>query len=177
MVTRLSAEKHPEAAIRAVRLLHRLRTPAELTIVGDGPVRPALEQEVADLPVRFAGHVVHRREIARLLGEADVAIAPSPHETFGLAALEALACGTPVVAAADGAVGELVSAGAGVIAARGVNGLAAGIAEVLSGGRDAQRVAARRRAEEFPWSRTIESMIRLHKAVARSPMRALRVAS
>jgi alpha-1,6-mannosyltransferase len=177
MVTRLSAEKHPEMAIRAVRLLHRLGRPVSLTVVGDGPMRTALEDEAADLPVQFTGHVVHRREIARFLGDADVAVAPSPHETFGLAALEALACGTPVVAAADGAVGELIAPGTGAVAAPGVNGLAAAIDQALAGDRAAQRIAARFRAEQYPWSRSIASMLDVHASVAERAGRSLRAVS
>src|SRR3712207_7820352 len=46
---------------------------------------------------RFAGHIADRSAVAALLASADVVVAPGPVETFGLAALEALACGTPVV--------------------------------------------------------------------------------
>src|SRR6201991_4178047 len=60
------------------------------------------------LPVRFLGHIADREELAALLATADVAIAPGPVETFGLAALEALASGTPVVVSSESALPEVI---------------------------------------------------------------------
>ena len=68
-----------------------------LVVAGDGSRRAALAYRAARLPVRFAGHIADRAAVAALLASADVVLAPGPVETFGLAALEALACGTPVV--------------------------------------------------------------------------------
>ncbi len=70
---------------------------AVLVVAGDGPLRRPLQASAARLPVRFLGHVASRESLAKLLATADVVIAPSPAETFGLSALEALASGTPVV--------------------------------------------------------------------------------
>ena len=74
-------------------------------VAGDGPLRPRLERRAAraGLPVTFAGFLSGRADLAALLASADVALAPGPAETFGLAALEALACGTPVVVSAESA--------------------------------------------------------------------------
>ena len=58
--------------------------------------------------MEMVGHLADRSSVAGLLASADVVMAPGPVETFGLAALEALACGTPVVAASTSAVAELV---------------------------------------------------------------------
>ncbi len=68
---------------------------------------------------RFAGFLPDRSDLAALLASADVAIAPGPAETFGLAGLEALACGTPVVVSAESALPEVVGeAGASVAGVR-----------------------------------------------------------
>ena len=67
-------------------------------VVGDGPAGAALRRRAQGLPVTFTGHLANRRRMSHLLAAADVALATCPCESFGLAALEALACGTPVVA-------------------------------------------------------------------------------
>lgn len=161
-VGRLSPEKHPVDAIGAVERLVRSGRLTELLVVGDGPERAELERRAAGLPVRFAGHVGDRAVVASVLRRADVAIVPSPRETFGLAALEALASGTPVAAAPGGAVGELIVPGAGAVGRGGVDGLASAVAAVLGGDREQQRLASRARAEQYPWHRTVESMLELH---------------
>ena len=79
-----------------------------LVVAGDGSRRAALAYRAARLPVRFAGHITDRDDVAALLASADVAVAPGPVETFGLAALEALACGTPVVVNDASALPEVV---------------------------------------------------------------------
>ncbi|HSM66233.1 MAG TPA: glycosyltransferase [Ilumatobacteraceae bacterium] len=166
-VGRLSPEKHAADAVAAVGRLVRSGRLTELLVVGDGPERDELQRQAVGLPVRFLGHVADRRDVASILRRADVAIVPSPRETFGLAALEAMASGTPVAAVAGGAVGELVTADTGALG-DGVDGLGRAIATLFEGDRTAQRVAARRRAEEFSWQRSVDAMLGLHGAVARS---------
>ena len=87
----------------------RSQIPATLVLVGDGPDRDAAEQEVDRLglqrDVRFLGKVDHVGDILR---GADLFLLPSQTESFGLAALEAMACAVPVVASAVGGVPEVV---------------------------------------------------------------------
>jgi glycosyltransferase involved in cell wall biosynthesis len=82
-----------------------------LVVVGDGPDRPALERLAAGLPgVRFTGRV-DDEELVDLYRAADVAVVPSlALEGFGLVVLEALACGTPVLASDLGGLGEVLPA-------------------------------------------------------------------
>lgn len=162
---RLSKEKNPGAVVEAVDLLVRSGIDVRLDVYGDGSALPALRRRADGLPVLFHGHVSDRSSLAARLGAADVAFAPSPAETFGLSVLEALACGTPVVAANTGGGGELLSPDAGVAVPATPEGLAAGVLEVLSRPVAARRAGARRRAELFPWSATVDSMLNLHKAV------------
>ena len=162
---RLSKEKNPGAVVEAVDLLVRSGIDVRLDVYGDGSALPVLRRRADGLPVLFHGHVSDRSGLAARLGAADVAFAPSPAETFGLSVLEALACGTPVVAANTGGGGELLSADAGVAVPATPEGLAAGVLEVLSRPAAARRAGARRRAELFPWSATVDSMLNLHKAV------------
>jgi N-acetyl-alpha-D-glucosaminyl L-malate synthase BshA len=95
--------------------------PARLDLVGDGPERPRIEALVhvlnLDSRVRFLGE---RSQLVDLLQESDVFLFPSQSESFGLAALEAMACGVPVVASAVGGIAEVVRHGeAGFLAAVG----------------------------------------------------------
>jgi glycosyltransferase involved in cell wall biosynthesis len=104
VVSRLAREKDVDLAIRACA-----EAGIPLTVCGDGPLRDELHAvaERSGADVRFTGRVGDD-ELARLRAEATVALVPSrAHETFGLAALEAMAAGLPVVAAAVGALTDL----------------------------------------------------------------------
>lgn len=158
---RLSKEKRPDLALSAVRELLGRGIHVHLDVVGGGPqaaeLRAAATRE--GLPVRFHGHVPGRAEVAKLLAGADVALATCPIEAFGLAVLEALACGTPVVAADRGAAPELLVAGAGVAVPPCPEGFADGVQEVLRWPYEWRREAARARAERYPWDATVTGML------------------
>ncbi|RJO69055.1 glycosyltransferase [Nocardia panacis] len=163
LVSRLSREKRAERAIEAVRELSAAGLRCELTVIGDGPLRPRLERLAAGLPVDFRGHLTDRTAMAAMIADADIAVFPSPAETFGLAVLEALACGTPVVVPRAGAAGELVDApGSGVVSDGSPRGLAAGVRELLEVPAPQRRHAARTAAERFPWSATVAGMLSLY---------------
>ncbi|MGH9660006.1 MAG: N-acetyl-alpha-D-glucosaminyl L-malate synthase BshA [Bryobacteraceae bacterium] len=97
-----------------VRILEEVRkhVPARLVMVGDGPGRAPAERLAQELgvegSVEFAGKQDH---VERILPGADVLLMPSESEGFGLAALEGMACGLPVVATRVGGVPELVTDG------------------------------------------------------------------
>ena len=89
------------------------RVDAVLAMVGDGPDREPLERRVDAVGlrdrVRFAGE---QHDLVAWLSAADVLLLPSAQESFGLAALEAMACELPVVAARVGGLPEAVEDGA-----------------------------------------------------------------
>ena len=90
----------------------RQEMPARLLLVGDGPDRPKVEQhcrrcDICD-NITFVGHMAPVEEI--LVG-ADLFLLPSEIESFGLAALEALACKVPVIATSVGGLPEVVRHG------------------------------------------------------------------
>jgi N-acetyl-alpha-D-glucosaminyl L-malate synthase BshA len=97
-----------------IRVLARVRgsLDCELWMAGDGPQRSSAERLARELGVethvRFLGKQDH---IERLIPQTDVLLMPSEREAFGLAALEAMACGVPAVAAASGGIGELITDG------------------------------------------------------------------
>jgi alpha-1,6-mannosyltransferase len=124
---------------------------AVLVVAGAGPLRNALQEEAAraGLPVRFLGHLSRPSELAKLLASVDVAIAPGPVETFGLAALEAMAGGTPVVVSSQSALPEVIGT-AGLAAPGDGPAYATAVREIMSWAADQRRQAARRQAERFP---------------------------
>src|SRR6266851_2478771 len=160
---RLSPEKKPQRSLTTLATLRAGGMPVRLVIAGDGPLRPRLVRRAAraGLPVTFAGFLPGRAELAALLASADVAIAPGPAETFGLAALEALACGTPVVVSAESALPEVAGdAGASVAG----EDLAAGVRAVLARPERARRAAARARAERYDWAEAVRGFLAIHGA-------------
>lgn len=164
---RLSPEKKPRRSLAALASLRHAGVRAVLVVAGAGPMRNTLQEEAgrAGLPVRFLGHLSNPQELAKLLATVDVAIAPGPVETFGLAALEALASGTPVVVSAQSALPEVI--GTAGLAAHGEGpGYAAAIRQLLTRPEDERRATARLQAEAFPWSASVEGFLAAHDAVA-----------
>ena len=162
---RLSAEKKPQRSLTTLATLRAQGLPVRLVVAGDGPLRESLERIATrdGLPVTFAGFLRGRTDLAALLATADAAIAPGPAETFGLAALEALACGTPVVVSAESALPEVVGeAGASVAG----EDLAIGVADVLSRPEPDRRAAARARAERYGWPGAVQAFLAIHEDLA-----------
>lgn len=160
---RLSKEKRPVLAIEALRVLLARGRRAHLVVAGDGPQGEELRARKARLPITFTGHVGDRRALAALLAGADVALAPCPVESFGLSVLEALACGTPVVTSDRGAAPELLVPGAGLGAAGDPTSVADAVEHLLAVPAEQRALAARTRAEQLPWSATVDAMLRLHE--------------
>jgi alpha-1,6-mannosyltransferase len=169
LASRLSKEKRPDLAIGAVRELCR-RHRVVLRVAGDGPLRRRLEADAAGLPVELLGFVRDRAALAAELGRADVALAPGPVETFGLAALEALACGTPVVANVHSALPEVLGS-AGRASASTPRCFAEAVEELLAVPVEQRRREARARAERYPWAATVEGFLRAHALPLGSPRR------
>ena len=103
IVARLAPEKGVDLAIDACRAAG-----VPLVVAGDGPLEGALRARAAGADVRFAGRV-DAGELAGLRAGAALALAPSRvAETYGLAAVEAMAAGVPVVATRIGALTDVV---------------------------------------------------------------------
>ncbi|MFC9288935.1 glycosyltransferase [Streptomyces sp. NPDC057052] len=163
--TRLSVEKRPGTALDTLESLVRRGTRAVLVVAGDGPLRGRLERRARErgLPVAFLGHVSDRGLLGALQACADMCLAPGPAETFGLAALEAMACGTPVVASASSALPEVIGA-AGATAADHGDAFADAVEELLARPPVERREAARARAERFGWATAVETFLAAHDA-------------
>ena len=140
-----------------VRVFARVREAAPgrsavLRLVGDGPDRPRVTALARALGVEESVQMLGERvDLPEVLRAADVFLLPSETESFGLAALEAMACGVPVVASAVGGVPEVVTDGeSGFLRPVGdVAGMADAVLRLIGDRALARRMsaAARARAE------------------------------
>ena len=160
---RLSQEKRPERSLEALIALRRRGVDAVLVIAGDGPLRARLQEQARGHAVHFMEFVTERTAVASLLATADVVIAPGPIETFGLAALEALACGTPVVVDAASALPEVIGA-AGCRGSRRLCGRCT--ASARTPGSHPPDRCARARAEQFSWPASVAGFLAVHESSA-----------
>jgi len=120
--------------------------PAQLVMVGDGPDRSAAEWLAHDLGIHSRVHFMGKQErVNELLALADLMLMPSELESFGLAALEAMACRVPSISTRVGGVAELIDDGiTGLLYPVGdVEEMAAGALDLL---QDRNRLEAMRSA-------------------------------
>lgn len=147
---RFAPEKHLDVLAGAVR---RLGSPYVLLAIGGGPRPPHGER------VRILPHVASPADLATALASADAFVHAGDQETFGLSALEALACGTPLVARRAEGLAELVDDRVGVPVLRGdVASFAEAIASLFERDRGSLAAAARQRAQRHDWSRVFPAL-------------------
>lgn len=114
LITHISNFREVKRVKDVVRVFARIRKalPATLLMIGDGPERDDAEKEARELSVaadvRFLGRL---DSVAELLQKTDLFVLPTQSESFGLAALEAMACGAPVVGSRAGGLPEVVEDG------------------------------------------------------------------
>ena len=146
-----------EKILELRRLVHEHRMEANVSFVG------SRDQE--DLALYYAA--------------ADVCAVPSLTESFGLVALEAMACGTPVVGTRVGGLQTVITDGeSGLLVPAGdYEALAEAIARVLTDARLRMHLAhgARDRAEHFTWRRVGDRIVELYERVLARPTQELKV--
>ena len=174
LITHISNFREVKRVKDVVRVFARIQRamPATLVMIGDGPERVDAENEARELgvgqDVKFLGRL---DTVASLLQASDLFILPSQTESFGLAALEAMACGSPVVATRAGGLPEVVDDE--------VNGILEPVGSVEAMGRRAvellrsperhaaMREAAVAKAREFSADRIVPLYESLYEEVIR----------
>jgi len=172
---------------RMIRALHKIGSiPGQgasleptLVILGEGPEAARLERLAKDLGVgarvRFAGSVPHD-ELAPWYSAADCFCLATEREGWPNSVLEALACGTPVVATAVGGIPEIIrSERVGILVGVSDDEVAAGIASALSRSWDRQEIA--RFGAGHSWDATARSVLEVFDTALHPKRREARVAS
>ena len=154
----------------------RTQIPVRLVLVGDGPERTRAEEDVQQRglqdDVRWMGKST---DVERILSMSDVFLLPSESESFGLAALEAMASYVPVVATRAGGLPEVVDHGdSGYLEAVGdTQAMARDVLELLTtpGKREAMGQRARAKAEQFAMSAVGTQYIELYQKLVHEQAR------
>ncbi len=176
-VGRVQALKGPDVALRAVDLARERIPDLRLLIVG-GPSGPQGAREMEELQaaasrmapgaVLFHPPVKHHR-LAQFYQAADVLVAPSRSESFGLVVAEAQACGLPVVAARRGGLMYVVEDGGSGLLVEGwePGGYAAAICKVIEDPelRRAMSARALEWASRYSWQSTTDRLLELYRSV------------
>ncbi|MFC8874743.1 glycogen synthase [Streptomyces ardesiacus] len=181
-VGRITRQKGVPHLLRAVR---DVDPAAQVVLCAGAPDTPEIDREFRDLfaglsrareGVHWLPRMLPRSEVIQLLTHAAVFVCPSVYEPLGIVNLEAMACGTPVVASGVGGIPEVVADGeTGVLVAyEGVGdddfeaGLAHALDSVLGDPDTARRMGAAGRAravEEFGWEAVARRTVRLYEEI------------
>jgi len=166
---RLSREKSPHLGVATAVELDRRGVDVQLNVYGTGPIIEELRTLAGDAPVFFHGYLDSRSALAQAYRSADIDLSVCPAETFGLAVLESLACGTPAVTADRGGAKELVDSSCAQWASPDPVFLADAVLrmyERLKADEEAIHRSARACAERYPWDTAIAAMLDIHEELA-----------
>ncbi len=173
-VGRLLPHKNVDMLLDTVALLHAAGLPVTCRVIGDGPQRAALHEHAERLgishAVDFRHDVWERKDLYSLVKAAQVAVFPSAREGFGIAVLEAIACGIPVVttSAPDNLAQHLVArSAAGIVTDPSAGAIADALRTLLAaphGEQDASRgqpVAQEAWLAEYGWDFAADQVARV----------------
>ena len=141
-----------------------------LLIVGDGPERQSLQALAGELlhgNVCFLDHISDRDRLAEVYASCDVFVHPNPREPFGIAPLEAMASGVPLVAPDAGGITSFANATNAWLAQPNATAFAAAVGEALQQDctRNARVQAGMATAEAHSWDRSAQAYFALYDAV------------
>ena len=145
-----------------------------LIVVGDGIERSRWETYAAKRTpdrTRFLGHIKERDVLADLYANADVFVHPNPREPFGIAPLEAMASGLPLVAPDRGGVREYATESNAWLAQPDVERFAMAVADAATSGKNraAKTENALKTAENYRWENVAGSFLDLYSELCRRP--------
>ncbi len=175
-VGNMTPRKNLIRVLRAFAWLRRERRIEErLVVAGPGIRNSNLFQSALDrLQLRdgivCTGHL-YEDDLPDLYNAAEVFLFPSVYEAFGLPTLEAMACGTPVIASKRPAFPEIAGDAALLVDPQNWESIAAGIEQVLSNASLSHglRAAGLKRAAEFDWKTTAAETLAVYKELAQAP--------
>lgn len=162
---RLLAHKGVDQLIRAVAQLAGDRPDIRALVIGDGPERAHLEQLARDLGVTrnvtFTGFIESDDDKLRLMKASNVFVLPSTREGFGIAVLEAMACGLAVVTVdhPDNAARHLVTPDVGVLCAPDATAIAGAIDNLLT---DSARRRTEAAALAYDWGQSAQALTKVY---------------
>lgn len=167
---RLVVEKQLPRALEAFRQVAEVRDRARLVLVGSGADEGRLRRLAAGLRIQdrvlFPGRVPHS-EVPHVMTAFDLMCMPSATETQGLAAVEAMAAGTPVVAVEGPGSSDVLAEGGGVLVSPTSEALAEAMLQLLEDapGRAALGAEAHRAARRFDTPRAVDALIGAYRQV------------
>lgn len=160
-VGRLIKEKNARLLVQALSILISDHPDIQLIILGDGPERDMIRSQVRDLSlernVTIIGFLENHDVVITFMKSSKVFVLPSTREGFGIAALEALGCGLPIVTINHpaNAICDLITEKTGVICVPSPEDLAHGIRDTLQH-HEQMRDACRTSAEAYEWNRIVD---------------------
>jgi glycosyltransferase involved in cell wall biosynthesis len=168
-VGRLAPEKNLDIL---PAMMERLSCPpcaCRLLVVGDGIERERLAAAAARGPgtIAFLGHVGDREALSRIYANCDLFIHPNPSEPFGIAPLEAMASGLPVVAPNSGGIKSYANECNSYLVNNSADAFAAAVRSALKGPgrRIAKGINARQTAQQFTWQAVTDSFLELYDSI------------
>jgi alpha-1,6-mannosyltransferase len=167
-VGRLAPEKNSAALFRAFEILaNRRRGEYELLVIGDGPQRQQLSRlEAEKRAVKWIQYCTDPADLARYYRAADLFVHPGLQETFGLVALEAQACGTPVVGIRGSRLdGIILHDQTGWAEENSPEALAGAIEQICLRDLNGLGVAASNAAAEYAWPRVFDRLFCIYREV------------
>jgi glycosyltransferase involved in cell wall biosynthesis len=173
-VGRLVPEKNLPLLIDLLaHLAHNGRSDFRLLVVGDGIERAKWDADAGQrAPGRalFFGHIKDQNILADLYANADLFVHPNPHEPFGIAPLEAMASGLPLIAPDSGGITSYANSGNAWTVAPTVEQFSAAVHDALSSEelRAAKTRAALRTAGQYEWTSVASSFLDLYTKMQRA---------
>ncbi|RLC49769.1 MAG: glycosyltransferase family 4 protein, partial [Candidatus Cloacimonadota bacterium] len=161
--------KGVDILIKAARIVSDKIPDVAFLLAGDGELRSELEKMKKDLELNnlyFLGHQ-NQETVASIYNIADISVVPSRVEPFGLVAIEALACGTPVVATNAGGLPDFINEKVGnLVEMDNPQALANAIIFELENNtkKTKGKFAAEYAKKNYSWNKTLEKVIEIYKS-------------
>ncbi len=173
IISHLSNFRPVKRVVDVIDIVHRVRQkiPVKAIMIGDGPERSKAECRARELNISEHVHFLGKQDnIYLLLSNSDVFLMTSNLESFGLAALEAMACGVPCVTSNTGGLKELVADGiSGYTADVGdINKMAELVVSILQDSKQKEKLSTSSKAyafEHFHFKKVVPHYINLYKEV------------